>query len=37
LDEYYLTNDEISVLQSSSAEIVKNITAGSALIELGSG
>ncbi|KAK4466152.1 hypothetical protein QBC42DRAFT_89948 [Cladorrhinum samala] len=37
LEEYYLTNDEIEILKSSSAEIVKGIPSGSMLIELGSG
>lgn len=37
LDEYYLTNDEISVLETSSAEIAKEIADGSMIIELGSG
>ncbi|EJT79063.1 hypothetical protein GGTG_04152 [Gaeumannomyces tritici R3-111a-1] len=37
LDEYYLTNDEISVLETSSAEIAKEIPDGSMIIELGSG
>ncbi|KAL2130440.1 hypothetical protein VTI74DRAFT_6386 [Chaetomium olivicolor] len=37
LEEYYLTNDEIEVLQSFAADIVKNIPSGSMVIELGSG
>ncbi|KAJ4300534.1 hypothetical protein N0V88_003212 [Collariella sp. IMI 366227] len=37
LEEYYLTNDEIEILQSFAAEMVKNIPSGSMLIELGSG
>ncbi|KAJ9148910.1 hypothetical protein NKR23_g4566 [Pleurostoma richardsiae] len=37
LDEYYLTNDEIDLLKSSSAEIAEHIPDGSMVIELGSG
>jgi len=37
LEEYYLTNDEIEVLKSSAADIVKHISSGSMVIELGSG
>ncbi|KAK3368897.1 C-type lectin protein [Lasiosphaeria ovina] len=37
LEEYYLTNDEIEVLKSSAAEIVKHIPSGAMVIELGSG
>ncbi|KAK4140359.1 C-type lectin protein [Dichotomopilus funicola] len=37
LDEYYLTNDEIEVLGSYAAEIVKDIPSGAMVIELGSG
>ncbi|KAL2200321.1 C-type lectin protein [Corynascus similis CBS 632.67] len=37
LDEYYLTNDEIAVLRSFAADIVKNIPSGTMVIELGSG
>lgn len=37
LDEYYLTNDEIEVLTSDAADIVKGIPSGAMLIELGSG
>jgi uncharacterized SAM-dependent methyltransferase len=37
LDEYYLTNDEIEVLKSSAADMVKNIPSGAMIIELGSG
>jgi uncharacterized SAM-dependent methyltransferase len=37
LEEYYLTNDEIEVLKSSAADIVKNIPSGAMVIELGSG
>lgn len=37
LEEYYLTNDEIALLKSASAEIAKTIPSGSAIIELGSG
>ncbi|KAK4130067.1 hypothetical protein BT67DRAFT_452686 [Trichocladium antarcticum] len=37
LEEYYLTNDEIEVLQSSATDIVTNIPSGAMLIELGSG
>ncbi|KAI3337709.1 DUF323 domain protein [Ustulina deusta] len=37
LEEYYLTNAEIEVLQRSAAAIAANIPSGSMLIELGSG
>ncbi|KAK4191955.1 hypothetical protein QBC35DRAFT_470231 [Podospora australis] len=37
LEEYYLTNDEIEVLKSSAADIVKGIPSGAMIIELGSG
>ncbi|KAK4174027.1 C-type lectin protein [Triangularia setosa] len=37
LEEYYLTNDEIQVLESSAADIASNIPSGSMVIELGSG
>lgn len=37
LDEYYLTNDEIALLESYSAEIARHIPSGSMVIELGSG
>ncbi|WYZ45172.1 hypothetical protein EsH8_VIII_000488 [Colletotrichum jinshuiense] len=37
LDEYYLTNNEIKVLEKSSAEIAQNIPSESMVIELGSG
>ncbi|KAM7203815.1 C-type lectin fold [Naviculisporaceae sp. PSN 640] len=37
LEEYYLTNDEIAVLESSAAEIARFIPSGSMIIELGSG
>jgi hypothetical protein len=37
LEEYYLTNDEIEVLQKYSADIAKLIPEGAMLIELGSG
>lgn len=37
LEEYYLTNDEIEVLRSFSADIVKGIPSGAMVIELGSG
>ncbi|KAI1322000.1 DUF323 domain protein [Xylariaceae sp. FL0255] len=37
LEEYYLTNAEIQVLQNSAAEIAQSIPSGSLLIELGSG
>ncbi|KAK0641576.1 C-type lectin protein [Cercophora newfieldiana] len=37
LEEYYLTNDEIEVLESFAADIVKSIPSGSMVIELGSG
>jgi len=37
LEEYYLTNDEIAVLQVFAADIVKNVPSGAMIIELGSG
>ncbi|GJC94227.1 DUF323 domain protein [Colletotrichum higginsianum] len=37
LDEYYLTNNEIEVLEKNSREIAQNIAPGSMVIELGSG
>ena len=37
LDEYYLTNAEIEVLNSHADEIAQQIRAGSLVIELGSG
>jgi uncharacterized SAM-dependent methyltransferase len=37
LEEYYLTNDEIALLESHSAEIAKYVPSGSMVIELGSG
>ncbi|KAJ3566531.1 hypothetical protein NPX13_g7096 [Xylaria arbuscula] len=37
LEEYYLTNAEIEVLQRSAATIAEDIPSGSMLIELGSG
>lgn len=37
MEEYYLTNDEIEVLRTSSAQIAKEIPEGCMLIELGSG
>ncbi|KAL2189443.1 hypothetical protein L209DRAFT_761860 [Thermothelomyces heterothallicus CBS 203.75] len=37
LEEYYLTNDEIAVLKSYAADIVKYIPSGAMVIELGSG
>jgi uncharacterized SAM-dependent methyltransferase len=37
LDEYYLTNDEIALLESHSAEIARYVPSGSMVIELGSG
>ncbi|KAB5572344.1 C-type lectin protein [Coniochaeta sp. 2T2.1] len=37
LDEYYLTNDEIALLEAHSAEIAKHVPSGSMVIELGSG
>jgi len=37
LEEYYLTNDEIEVLQKYSADIAKLVPEGAMLIELGSG
>ena len=37
LDEYYLTNAEIEVLETHVSEIAKKIQQGSQVIELGSG
>lgn len=37
LEEYYLTNAEIEVLENHSGEIAKLVPAGSLLLELGSG
>ncbi|KAL1843374.1 hypothetical protein VTJ49DRAFT_1961 [Mycothermus thermophilus] len=37
LEEYYLTNDEIEVLQAYAAAIVEHIPSGAMVIELGSG
>ncbi|KAI1265542.1 C-type lectin protein [Xylariaceae sp. FL1019] len=37
LEEYYLTNAEIQVLERSAADIAENISFGSLVIELGSG
>ena len=37
LEEYYLTNYEIEVLQRSATEIAAKIPSGSMVIELGSG
>lgn len=37
LDEYYLTNDEIKVLEDSASSIVERIPEGAMVIELGSG
>ncbi|GKT47329.1 ergothioneine biosynthesis protein 1 [Colletotrichum spaethianum] len=37
LDEYYLTNNEIEVLEKNSKEIAQNISPESMVIELGSG
>ena len=37
LDEYYLTQTEIGILERSSDEIAQKITPGSMLVELGSG
>ncbi|KAK1962549.1 hypothetical protein LY78DRAFT_586434 [Colletotrichum sublineola] len=37
LDEYYLTNNEIEVLEKHSSEIAQNISPESMVIELGSG
>jgi hypothetical protein len=37
LDEYYLTNAEINVLQQSADSIAKTIPSGSMVVELGSG
>lgn len=37
LDEYYPTRTEVSLLRSAAAEISRNIPAGAALVEFGSG
>lgn len=37
LDEYYLTNQEISVLEEHAAQIAQRIADGALLLELGSG
>ena len=37
LDEYYLTNAEIEVLEKHAADITRFIKAGSQIVELGSG
>ncbi|KAF2129679.1 hypothetical protein P153DRAFT_367046 [Dothidotthia symphoricarpi CBS 119687] len=37
LDEYYLTNDEIEVLETYADQIAQRIQSGSVLVELGSG
>lgn len=37
LDEYYLTNAEIEVLESHAADIARHIRPGSLIVELGSG
>ena len=37
LDEYYLTNYEIEVLEKSAVELAARIPAGAMVIELGSG
>ena len=37
LDEYYLTNAEIEVLETHANEIVQHVQPGSQLVELGSG
>lgn len=37
LDEYYLTNDEIKVLEDSASSIAERIPEGAMVIELGSG
>lgn len=37
LDEYYLTNAEIEVLTNHTDEIASHISAGSQVVELGSG
>jgi uncharacterized SAM-dependent methyltransferase len=37
LDEYYLTNDEIELLEKNAAELASKFPAGAMLIELGSG
>lgn len=37
LDEYYLTNNEIEALKTSSREIAEMVLPGAMIIELGSG
>jgi L-histidine Nalpha-methyltransferase / hercynylcysteine S-oxide synthase len=37
LDEYYLTNAEIEVLEKHARDIAERIPGGSRLVELGSG
>lgn len=37
LEEYYLTNDEIEVLEMHAADLVAQIPSGAMVIELGSG
>ncbi|KAI1746626.1 histidine-specific methyltransferase [Xylaria castorea] len=37
LDEYYLTNAEIELLETRAAEMVRKLTPGSIIVELGSG
>ena len=37
LEDYYLTNAEIEVLQTHAEEMVKSVSPGSLVVELGSG
>ena len=37
LEDYYLTNAEIEVLQTHAEELVKSVSPGSLVVELGSG
>lgn len=37
LEEYYLTNAEIGVLENHAAEMVQHVKTGSLIVELGSG
>ena len=37
LDEYYLTNAEIEILEKHAADIAQHVQAGSQIVELGSG
>lgn len=37
LEEYYLTNDEIRILEESASHIAARVPEGSMVIELGSG